>query len=151
MPSTQKNTRNIRRRKVADDYLDLIRRFPLRPIRSEAEYDEGGDLLLELAGRASRGCLSAGENDYLDMLGRMVREYDEKHSSLLRDIRENPMTPVEVLQTLMEENGMNTVSLGKLIGGSGHVSLILNAKRELSKANIRTLAERFKVSPALFI
>jgi antitoxin component HigA of HigAB toxin-antitoxin module len=29
--------------------------------------------------------------------------------------------------------------------------LILNGKRELSKSHIRLLADRFKVSPALFI
>jgi antitoxin component HigA of HigAB toxin-antitoxin module len=52
----------------------------------------------------------------------------------------------------MEEHGLNTTSLGELLGsGPGQASLILNGKRELSKANIRTLADRFKVSPALFL
>jgi antitoxin component HigA of HigAB toxin-antitoxin module len=52
----------------------------------------------------------------------------------------------------MDQQGMNTTDLGKLLGsGPGQASLILNGKRELSKTNIRTLAERFKVSPALFL
>ncbi len=131
-----------------DDYFDLVRRFPLRPIRDRAEYDVGGEIYFDLA---SRDDLTTGESDYMDVLGALVREYDEKHSSLLRELRENPMTPVEALRALMEENGMNTVSLGKLIGGSGQASLILNGKRGLSKANIRILAERFCVNPSLFL
>lgn len=48
--------------------------------------------------------------------------------------------------------GMNTADLGRLLGGgTGLASLIVNGKRELSKANIRKLAEHFHVSPALFI
>jgi antitoxin component HigA of HigAB toxin-antitoxin module len=56
-----------------------------------------------------------------------------------------------MLRDLVAEAGMNTVSLGKLVGGSGQASLILQGKRELSKANIRKLADYFHVSPALFL
>jgi antitoxin component HigA of HigAB toxin-antitoxin module len=52
----------------------------------------------------------------------------------------------------MEQQGMSSGELGELLGsGKGQASLILNGKRELSKANIRTLANRFKVSPAMFL
>ncbi len=47
---------------------------------------------------------------------------------------------------------MNGNDLGELLGsGKGMASLILNGKRELSKANIRVLADRFKVSAAAFL
>ena len=36
-------------------------------------------------------------------------------------------------------------------GSSGLASLILQGKRQLSKAHIRKLAEHFRVSPALFL
>lgn len=147
-----KTTKTSSPKKTNDDYFDLVRRFPLRPIRDRAEYDAGGELYFDLACRANSGELSEGESDYKEILGRLISEYDEKHSLILQDIRDNPMTPLEALQTLMEANSMSNGDLGKLLGiGSGHVSLILNGKRGLSKPNIRILAERFRVNPSLFL
>lgn len=137
------------KQKVADDYLDLIHRYPLRPIRSEAEYQQAMEIYRELGDRAEAGSISAGESDYLDVLVKLTRDYDQKHSSLLKNRKKTP--PLVMLRHMVKESGMNTVSLGKLVGGSGQASLILQGKRELSKANIRTLAEHFGVSPALFI
>jgi HTH-type transcriptional regulator/antitoxin HigA len=138
-----------RGKKIADDYLNLILRFPLRPIRSDGEYEQAMNIYRELADRAEARKTSAGENDYLDVLATTIRDYDEQHSSLLKDRTKTP--PLEMLRDLVKEAGMNTVSLGKLVGGSGQASLILQGKRELSKANIRKLAEYFCVSPALFL
>ncbi|MDQ3441559.1 MAG: helix-turn-helix domain-containing protein [Planctomycetota bacterium] len=123
------------------------KRFPLRPIRSEAEYDQGIVEMKDLIGRADQG-LSPGENDYADALGHFIGLYEAARYPLEHDLR----TPLERLKFLMRQHGMKTVELGKLLGsGQGQASLILNGKRELSKANIRTLADRFKVSAALFI
>jgi HTH-type transcriptional regulator / antitoxin HigA len=132
---------------AADDYLELVRRFPLRPIRHQADYNRAVDVLKGLVARGDAG-LTSDESDYADVLGRLVSEYDQRHSSILK----HKASPVEMLKYLMEEHGMNTTELGTLLGsGPGQASLILNGKRELSKANIRTLADRFKVSPALFL
>ena len=79
--------------------------------------------------------------------GNFLSGYDERHSDVLKQ----KSSPIEVLKYLMDEHGMNTISLDKLVGGPGQASLILSGKRELSKANIRTLAARFNVSPAVFI
>ncbi len=137
---------------VADDYLELVCRFPLRPIRSHAEYDRAVEVLGDLVGRADAG-LTRGESDYTDVLSGLVHQYDQQHASILKDlgISGGKISPIEALKCLMEEHGMNTISLGKLVGGSGQASLVLRGKRELSKANIRTLARRFNVSPALFL
>lgn len=140
--TTKKRAPNM----AADDYLGLVRRFPLRPIRTQVDYERAVEILRGLVGRADLG-LTPGESDYADVLGRLVRDYDQSHSSILK----TKVSPIEVLKYLMQEHGMNTTSLGKLVGGSGQASMILNGKRELSKANIRTLAERFKVCPAVFI
>lgn len=133
----------------ADHYFELVHRFPLRPIRNQDDYATALDIGKSLASRRN---LSSGESDYADVLSRLIRDYDEQHSSLrrARATGQKP-TPIEMLKYLMEEHGMNSVALGKMVGGSGQASMILSGKRELSKANIRTLAERFKVSPALFI
>lgn len=133
----------------ADRYLELVRQFPLRPIRTKAAYAEAGRLVEELMARDAD--LSQEESDYARMLVMLVREYDEQHSSILRSLREKKGTPIEILRFLMEQHGMKTIDLGELIGGRGQASLVLAGKRELSKANIRTLAKRFGVSPALFL
>ncbi len=146
-----RTTAKKRGERAADDYLDWVIRFPLRPIRTQPDYDRALQILQDLTGRADAG-ISAGESDYADVLSHLVRDYDEQHSSLLkqRAAGRRP-SPIELLKHLMEEHGMNTISLGKLVGGSGQASMILSGKRELSKANIRTLAARFKVSPAVFL
>lgn len=136
---------------VADDYLNLIRRFPLRPIRTAAEYASATRVLKDLVGRADAG-VTRDEQDYTDVLSRLVRDYDERNSSLLKSRAAGRRgSPLEMLKCLMEEHGMNTSALGQLVGGSGQASLILHGKRELSKANIRALADRFKVSAGLFL
>jgi HTH-type transcriptional regulator / antitoxin HigA len=143
----RQTVRTDQKDRAADDYLELVIRFPLRPIRTQADYRRALAILKDLVGRADDG-LTPGESDYADVLGRLVRDFDQRHSTLLK---QKAAGPIESLKYLMAEHGMNTISLGKLVGGSGQASLILSGKRELSKANIRTLAARFKVSPALFL
>src|SRR5688500_17227238 len=97
---------------AGDDYLKLVRRLPLRLLGTRADYDRALPVLRELLNRAEKGDLSAGETDYADVLVRLVREYDEKHSSVLAEARK--LSPIDALKYLMEEHGMNTIGLGKL-------------------------------------
>ena len=132
---------------TADDYLELVKRFPLRPLRTQAEYDRAIEIHRDLIGRADAPGLSGGETDYADALVRFIGDYETQHYP-----RGKRVSPVELLKYLMEQNSMNTTDLGELLGsGRGQASMILNGKRELSKANIRVLADRFKVSPAAFL
>ena len=129
---------------AADDYLVLIRRFPLRTIRSEGEFELVGQLLDELVGQED---LTSGQQDYLDGLVRFVRDYE---AIAFRD-KLRKLTPIQILKHLMEENGMNTSDLGAVLGSRGLASEILNGKRALSKALIGKLVRRFRVEPALFL
>lgn len=126
-------------------YLELVRKFPLRPIRSEAEYEKASAVMMNLAMKGEKH-LSSGERDYLDAITVFVGRYDDAHYPIACK-----SSPLECLKYLMEENGMKAIDLGELVGGRGQASLILHGRRELSKANIRALAERFKVSPALLL
>src|SRR5947209_18286411 len=59
---------------AADDrYLDLVRRFPLRPIRSEAELDRAIAMIDSLVDQET---LSLDEQDYLDVLSDIVEKYE---------------------------------------------------------------------------
>jgi HTH-type transcriptional regulator/antitoxin HigA len=56
----------------------------------------------------------------------------------------------EMLRFFMAEHGLAQADLPE-IGSQGVVSEILNSKRELNVRQIRLLAARFHVSPAVFI
>jgi HTH-type transcriptional regulator/antitoxin HigA len=127
-------------------YLALIDHFPLRPIHTDAEYDAAVAVLDTLAVRPE-GSLDSGEQDYLDTLTLLVEAYDDEHHGL--DTKAS--SPVDALKYLMEQSGMRTADLGRLLGNRGVASLILNGQRDLSKNHIRKLAEFFRVSPALFL
>src|SRR2546423_1289563 len=97
---------------AADDYLDLVRRFPLRPIRRDAEYDQAIMILKDLIARADGGGISAGESDYADALGQFIDTFERAHYRVEHELR----TPVARLKYLMQQHGMKTAELGKLLG-----------------------------------
>jgi HTH-type transcriptional regulator / antitoxin HigA len=129
---------------TSDDYLRLIRGFPLRRLRNDAEHAEAVKILSRLLGREES--LTAGERDYAEALGLFVQEYDSRVHPFPKDKH----GPLQILRYLMEQNEMNGEALGKVLGNKTAASLVLNGKRELSKAHIRKLANRFKVDPGLF-
>jgi HTH-type transcriptional regulator/antitoxin HigA len=132
--------------RLARAYLELIGRFPLRPLRSERDYDAAIAILDTLAVRPE-GSLSPGEQDYFDTLTMLVEAYDAQHYRIVPERRE----PLETLRYLMQESGMTQADLARLLGSRSAASLILGGHRRLSKSHIQKLAEHFRVSPALFL
>src|SRR5260370_37431800 len=91
-------------------YLALIQNFPLRPLRSEREYDAALSVVDSLAVRPE-GSLEPGEQDYFDTLTMLVEAYAEgddaagmKHGDALAMMRyimrERRMTQAEVRRLL---------------------------------------------------
>jgi HTH-type transcriptional regulator/antitoxin HigA len=126
-------------------YLALIDCFPLRPLRSERDYDAAVAVLDTLAVRPE-GSLVAGEQDYFDTLTMLVEAYDREHYVYMEHC-----DPLSMLKYLMQESGMTQADLGRLLDNRALASLILNGHRRLSKSHIRKLADHFKVSPGLFL
>lgn len=58
---------------------------------------------------------------------------------------------LSVLRVLMDQHKLNTTDFKNEIGGKSMVSMILNKKRKLSLEHIKALANRFSISPHLFI
>ncbi|MGA2230568.1 MAG: hypothetical protein ABSH22_06685 [Tepidisphaeraceae bacterium] len=128
---------------AADDYLALVRRFPLRRIRSETDHRAAVAIVANLASKGDN-VLTDGEVDYLDALARFVSDYEREHTmAALGDA-----TPLEILRHLMEERGMTPADLGEVLGSRPAATMI---QREMSKAHIRAAAAHFSVSPAVFI
>lgn len=79
------------------------------------------------------------------MLVTLVELYESKHYPIPE------LKPYEILQQMMEASGTRQVDLVGIIGSSGVVSEIINAKRAISKAQAKILGERFRVSPSVFL
>lgn len=126
-------------------YFDLIKRLPLRPLRSETDLDEAITVSTELYERLCD--LSQEEQDYLEVLGTLIGIYEKEHHS-----RKDSFSPIENVKYLFEANDLRQADFGKLVGlPSGRASEIWNGKRDLSKAHVLALAEHFCVSSDLFL
>ncbi len=116
---------------------------PLLTIRSEREYDLAVKRLNELLdeiGTNERHPLYG----LLDTLGTLIHIYEEQHHSMPE------ASGADMLRFFMEEHGLAQSELPE-VGSQGVVSEILNGKRELNVRQVRALARRFHVSPAVFI
>jgi len=87
---------------------------------------------------------SAEEEKYAEVLLTLVEAYEEEHHSIA------DASPVEVLRTLMDANGLRQRDLVPIFGSESIVSEILHRKRHLNKTHIEKLSKRFRISPAAF-
>ena len=141
MTSAQSRRRHAKA--VADDYLNLVMEFPLRPIQSNAEFARAMKVYLPLAMKGTREPpgLTPGETDYLAGLDVFIRQYEAPALSRLREAA----TPLALLKSLMQEAGMTSADLGDLISSRPGASMILKGKRQISRSQAKVLARRFGV------
>ena len=120
----------------------ITAKVPLHPIANVAQYDEAVqamDALLDAGAADERHPLA----QLVSALGDFIREYDERHFKL------KEASPAEVLRSIMDQHNVKQSELPE-IGSQGVVSEILSGKRELNARQIRDIAKRFHVSPAVF-
>jgi HTH-type transcriptional regulator/antitoxin HigA len=133
--------------RVLPSYVKLVRKFPLRVIGSESQYDAAVAMVQQLAMRGEKN-LDGGEADYLYALASLVESYENEHYPIGPD----HLKPHERLKWLTEELGMSQAKLGKLLSVSQPlVSLILLGKRESTVAHIQRLSEYFHINPRYFM
>jgi HTH-type transcriptional regulator / antitoxin HigA len=119
---------------------------PLRTlltIRNEREYDRSVRRLNELLdeiGTNERHPLYG----LLDTLGTLLEAYEDKHYPMPE------LGGAEMLRFFMDEHGLRQSDFPE-VGSQGVVSEVLAGKREFNVRQIRALARRFHVSPAVFI
>jgi HTH-type transcriptional regulator / antitoxin HigA len=113
------------------------------PIKTEEEYDRLLAIVEPLHFNKQR---TPEERALYKLLVILIEAYEESQNSM------SSSPPHELLQFIMESNGLRQTDLVALgLGSSGVVSEIVNGKRAISKAQAKILADRFKVSPSLFI
>jgi len=84
--------------------------------------------------------------DFLDVVSTLVEQYEDK--SLDEEFNAKPN---EVLRLLMEEHDLRQSDLRKEVGTQGVVSEILRGERMINIRQAKALAERFSVSPLVFL
>ncbi len=116
---------------------------PLLTIRSDRDHAaalERVSTLLEEVGDDQQHPLYG----LLDTLGTLIHAYEEEHVPIPE------ASGPEVLEYLIEEHGLGLADLPE-IGVAQAVGAVLAGERELQVGEIRALAERFHVSPAVFV
>lgn len=122
-------------------YMELLQAFPPRPIKSEEEMLAAQIVIDSLI---DRGGLTPDEQDYLNLLGTLVQEY-EQNQEPIPDIY-----GVELLKVLIEEQDLRQKDLVPIFKTESIVSAVLSGQRNLTARHIQGLAELFHVSPAVF-
>jgi len=128
--------------RIPATFLGLQKRFfVLRPIRNKADYQDALAAATELSSRTD---LTSEQADYLEVLTKVIADYEEKHFKISKH------SPQEILKFLVEENQMSASDLGRILGSRTLGPALLGGRRSLSKTHIKKLADYFSVSPALF-
>ena len=135
------NTKSRKTARTGDTYMQLVRRFPLKTVKSDGEHEEATSMISELMGRD----LDSGAGGYLDAMLVLVNKYEDEHHAI-----DETMTPRQAVRAVMESNALSQADIGRIIGSESAVSMFLQGDRDLSKAQIKKLADRFKVDASLF-
>lgn len=113
----------------------------LKPIRSEADYDEA----LAEVGQLWGAKAGTPEGDRLDILATLIDAYEAKTYPM------DPPDPVEAIRFRMEQQGLTRKDLEPMIGPRNRVADVLNRKRSLSIDMIRQLHSRLGISAEVLI
>ncbi|NJL10075.1 MAG: transcriptional regulator [Calothrix sp. SM1_7_51] len=122
-------------------YIELLKTFPPRPITKQEELIASQKVIDSLI---DKGELTTDEQDYLNVLGTLVYEYEEKQEQI-PDIH-----GVELLKALLVEFDLRQKDLIPIFKTESIISEVLSGRRNLTTEHISKLAEFFHVSPAVF-
>jgi HTH-type transcriptional regulator / antitoxin HigA len=129
---------------IQSAWRGLNKLVPLGPIKNESEFRRRVrimDVLLDQIGTNESHQLMP----VLDLVTKSVEAFEKSQDSLPE------ATPAELLSYLLEEHELKQTDLAEELGGQSVVSAILNGKRELNARQVKALAKRFNVSPAVFL
>jgi HTH-type transcriptional regulator / antitoxin HigA len=124
---------------------DLVRAMPPQAITDEVHYENTVEMIDALM---AAGRLTQGQELYLETLVQLVQAYEARHHA----IETAGLTGAAVLRHLLAANEMNASDLARLLGIHASMgSKILKGDRSLTVEHLRKLADRFKVSPEVFM
>jgi len=126
----------------SNDYIELIADFPPRPIACEAELIATQNRINDILDRRQ---LTQDDRDYLNVLGTLVYDYEQKHQPM------PVLKGIKLLKALMVEDNIQEKDLVDIFSTESLLAEVLNGKREMTATQIQKLAEFFHLSPAAFL
>jgi HTH-type transcriptional regulator / antitoxin HigA len=127
---------------MADKYIQLLQKFPPRTITNDQQLEATQEVIDSLLDRAE---LTPEESDYLNVLGTLVFDYEQKNETI------TDIYGVELLKVLIAERNLRQKDLIPVFKTESIISDILNGKRQLTVRHIQELAQFFNLSPAVFL
>jgi HTH-type transcriptional regulator/antitoxin HigA len=128
--------------RLPKDYAKLCQILTPRPIHDDVEFRNVAEITDIMAGHK----LSADQEDYFDLLCRLIEDYEEE--------RVDPpnVTGPEALQLLLDAHSMSAADLARVLGVHRTLgAMILRGERKLTLKHVRTLSRHFGVSADLFL
>ena len=107
----------------------------IKPIKTERDYRTA----LKEIERLWDAKPNTPKADRLEVLVTLVEAYEQKHYKV------EPPDPVEAIKFRMEQLGLKSSDLAKILGGRSRVSEVLNRKRKLTVEMMRSLRKRLDI------
>lgn len=110
-------------------------------LKTDEEYNKASMRLMEIF----HANPNTPENDELDLLLVLVKDYDDKHYEL------PALDALEVIKYKMQEMEIKAKDLEPIIGSKGHISSILSGKREITLKMAQKLKNYFNIPAEVFL
>ncbi|MEG5174277.1 transcriptional regulator [Microcoleus sp. B3-D7] len=123
-------------------YIEIITIFPPRPITCEAELIATQNRIDSIVSQSN---LTQDDRDYLNVLGTLVYDYEQKHEPM------PVLKGIALLKALMVEDNIQEKDLVDIFESESWVSEMMDGKRELTARQIQKLAKFFHLSPVAFL
>ena len=117
----------------------------IAPIRNQKDCDAATREITRLMDKEVTKKLTKAEAARLEVLATLVDAYE---SALVQDV---PPDPIEALKFRLDQLGVPTADLGRLLGSRPRASEILNRKRRMTLSMIRLIHEEYGVPPEVLI
>ncbi len=125
-----------------EDYLALVRGFPLVSIRDDEHLDAAIAMLHRLLDLPVR---SEAQEECLGALTDLIETYESAHVPIRQ------ASGIEVLRHLMEAAELRQKDISEIFGNKGITSQVLSGKRPIGLTAARRLSARFALPLDVFL
>ena len=126
---------------LSNDYLELIKNFPPRPITNEEEYRATQEQINKILDQPK---ITDDDRAYLKILGLTIYDYEEKHENF------PVLQGVDRIIALLEEANLSDRDLIPVLGNETVVREILDRDRIPTPEEIAKLATFFQIAADRF-
>jgi HTH-type transcriptional regulator/antitoxin HigA len=126
---------------ATDKYLELLKRYPPRPIDNEEDLEMMQQVINRLLDKPQ---LTVEEREYLNVLGSLIYDYEENQEPI------PDIYGLELLKFILEEKNLQKQDLLSIFESKSTLDDILDGQQELTPVYIQKLANFLNISPDLF-